>query len=39
MSDWREEWRESNRANWDERVLIHASGQFYDLEASKPVTG
>lgn len=26
------EWRESNRAYWDERVPIHASGGFYDVE-------
>jgi hypothetical protein len=24
MSDWRDEWLEANRANWDERVPIHA---------------
>ena len=33
MSEWREEWREANRANWDERVPIHASGEFYDVAA------
>lgn len=26
-------WLEYNRANWDERVPIHASGAFYDLDA------
>ena len=35
MSDWREEWRETNRANWDERVPIHVSGEFYDVEGFK----
>ena len=24
-------WRAANRANWDERVPIHAAGPFYDL--------
>ncbi|MFD0783531.1 class I SAM-dependent methyltransferase [Micromonospora azadirachtae] len=24
-------WREANRANWDERVPVHAAGDFYDL--------
>lgn len=28
---WAEQWREVNRALWDERVPIHASGEFYDL--------
>ena len=31
MSGWRGEWREANRASWDERVPIHASGEFYDV--------
>ncbi len=35
MGDWREEWRETNRANWDERVPIHVSGEFYDVEGSR----
>lgn len=25
------DWRELNRAHWDERVPIHASGSFYDV--------
>ncbi|MFD3661359.1 class I SAM-dependent methyltransferase [Streptomyces sp. NPDC058659] len=28
-----EDWREANRARWDERVPIHASGSFYDLDS------
>ena len=28
---WRDDWRETNRANWDERVPIHARGDFYDV--------
>ncbi|MEU7070814.1 class I SAM-dependent methyltransferase [Streptomyces narbonensis] len=28
-----EDWREANRARWDERVPIHASSDFYDLDA------
>ena len=35
MGDWREEWIETNRANWDERVPIHVSGEFYDVTAFK----
>jgi 2-polyprenyl-3-methyl-5-hydroxy-6-metoxy-1,4-benzoquinol methylase len=35
MSDWREEWLETNRANWDERVPIHVGGEFYDVEGLK----
>src|ERR671928_594261 len=35
MSDWREEWLEANRANWDERVPIHAAGEFYDVASFK----
>ena len=35
MSDWREEWLETNRANWDERVPIHVGGEFYDVEGFK----
>ena len=35
MNDWREEWREANRANWDERVPIHVGGDFYGVEAFK----
>jgi 2-polyprenyl-3-methyl-5-hydroxy-6-metoxy-1,4-benzoquinol methylase len=25
------EWREANRANWDERVRVHLNGPGYDL--------
>jgi SAM-dependent methyltransferase len=32
VGDWREEWLETNRANWDERVPIHVAGEFYDVE-------
>ena len=35
MSGWRDEWREANRANWDERVQIHVSGEFYDVAGFK----
>jgi SAM-dependent methyltransferase len=28
---WAEQWRELNRALWDERVPIHAEGKHYDL--------
>ncbi|MFI6419600.1 class I SAM-dependent methyltransferase [Streptomyces sp. NPDC050842] len=28
-----EDWREANRARWDERVPIHAAGSFYDLDS------
>lgn len=28
-----EDWREANRARWDERVPIHASSAFYDLDS------
>jgi SAM-dependent methyltransferase len=28
---WAEQWREVNRALWDERVPIHVDGQFYDV--------
>src|SRR5918998_4463860 len=35
MSSWRDEWREANRANWDERVPIHVSGEFYDAAGFK----
>jgi hypothetical protein len=35
MSEWQEEWRKANRANWDERVPIHASGEFYDVASFK----
>jgi SAM-dependent methyltransferase len=27
-----EEWQEANRANWDDRVPIHAASDFYDVE-------
>ena len=26
------DWRETNRANWDERVPLHTAGDFYDLD-------
>ncbi len=29
--NWAEQWREVNRDLWDERVPIHAQGEFYDL--------
>ncbi len=35
MSEWQEEWREKNRESWDERVPIHASGEFYDVASFK----
>src|SRR5215208_6016631 len=35
MSDWRDEWLEANRANWDERVPIHATGEFYGVASFK----
>jgi hypothetical protein len=35
MGEWRDEWREANRANWDERVPIHVSGEFYDVASFK----
>jgi 2-polyprenyl-3-methyl-5-hydroxy-6-metoxy-1,4-benzoquinol methylase len=35
MSDWRDEYLEANRANWDEQVLIHAGGEFYDVASFK----
>ncbi|MFI2783706.1 class I SAM-dependent methyltransferase [Streptomyces sp. ALB3] len=28
-----DDWREANRARWDERVPIHAASDFYDLDA------
>ncbi|WP_329038746.1 methyltransferase domain-containing protein [Streptomyces sp. NBC_00178] len=28
-----DDWHETNRARWDERVPIHAAGDFYDLDA------
>ncbi|MGW0465357.1 class I SAM-dependent methyltransferase [Streptomyces sp. NPDC003027] len=27
------DWREANRARWDERVAIHAASEYYDLDA------
>ena len=33
--DWRDRWREANRASWDERVPIHTGGAFYDVESFK----
>src|SRR6478752_7940944 len=27
------DWHEANRAHWDERVPIHATSDFYDLES------
>ena len=35
MNDWRDEYLEANRANWDERVPIHAEGKFYDVASFK----
>ncbi len=35
MSDWRDQWQRTNRENWDERVPIHVSGEFYDVEGFK----
>jgi SAM-dependent methyltransferase len=35
VGEWREEWREANRASWDERVPIHVSGEFYDVASFK----
>src|SRR5919202_5482190 len=35
MGERHEEWREANRASWDERVPIHVSGEFYDVAAFK----
>ncbi len=35
MSDWRNQWQRTNRENWDERVPIHVSGEFYDVEGFK----
>ena len=29
--NWAGEWRELNRAHWDERVPIHFEGDFYDV--------
>jgi SAM-dependent methyltransferase len=29
--NWADQWREVNRELWDERVPIHAEGEFYDL--------
>ncbi|GAA2518078.1 hypothetical protein GCM10010276_79620 [Streptomyces longisporus] len=26
------DWRESNRANWDERVPLHTAGSYYGLD-------
>jgi hypothetical protein len=26
------DWREANRANWDERATVHAASDFYDLD-------
>ncbi len=34
-TDWQDTWRETNRANWDERVPIHTGGDFYDVESFK----
>ncbi|WP_329169345.1 class I SAM-dependent methyltransferase [Streptomyces sp. NBC_01685] len=28
-----DDWREANRARWDERVPIHAASDYYDLDA------
>jgi SAM-dependent methyltransferase len=29
------DWRETNRANWDERVPIHVASEFYDVASFK----
>ncbi|MEU1124313.1 class I SAM-dependent methyltransferase [Streptomyces sp. NPDC005899] len=33
-----DDWYEANRARWDERVAIHASSAFYDLDAFRSGT-
>ena len=33
------EWREANRANWDERVAVHFNGPGYDLSALRAGQG
>ncbi len=35
MNDWRDEYLDTNRASWDERVPIHAEGEFYDVASFK----
>jgi SAM-dependent methyltransferase len=30
--DLMDEWMQTNRASWDERVPIHVAGEFYDVE-------
>lgn len=35
MADWHDKWRDANRDHWDERVPIHVSGEFYDVESFK----
>ncbi|MDQ3793524.1 MAG: class I SAM-dependent methyltransferase, partial [Actinomycetota bacterium] len=35
MSGWRDDYLEANRANWDERVPIHAEGELYDVASFK----
>src|SRR3954447_5764327 len=35
MGEWREEWREANRASLGEGVPIKVSGEFYDVAAFK----
>lgn len=33
LVSWADQWRELNRALWDERVPIHVDGSFYDVDA------
>ncbi|MGF1473756.1 MAG: class I SAM-dependent methyltransferase [Rubrobacteraceae bacterium] len=35
MNNWENEWLETNRASWDERVPIHATSAFYDVASFK----
>ncbi|MGF1342482.1 class I SAM-dependent methyltransferase [Streptomyces flavovirens] len=28
-----DDWRQANRARWDERVAVHAAGDYYDLDS------
>lgn len=32
------DWREANRANWDERAAVHAASDFYDLDGFRAGT-
>ena len=31
VTDDNEDWREANRANWDERVAVHLAAASYDM--------